>query len=125
MHLSARPKRIVSLLPAATEALCMLGLQEALVGVSHECDFPVDVVAHLPRLTRPTVPSGLSAAAVDKAVAQQARAAASLYTLDVEMLRQLEPDLILTQGVCDVCAVSADEVCGVAGQLLGKPPVLT
>ena len=88
--------RIVSLLPSSTEIVCALGLRESLVGVSHECDYPSSI-DHLPNLTAQRIPDG-SSAQIDAEVRAQANAGAlSLYTLDEERLRELKPDLILTQ----------------------------
>ena len=101
--------RIVSLLPAATETACALGLAEHLVGVSHECDGPPPVPG-LPRLTRPALPGGLPAAEIDRRVREAARAGRPLYALDTTLLRRLRPDLVLTQSLCGVCAVDAEAV---------------
>ena len=108
--------RIVSLLPSATEIACALGLRESLVAVSHACDHPASV-APLPRITRSILPPGLSDAEIDARVSAAARAGASLYTVDADLLRDLRPDLILTQGVCEVCAVSVDTVQTAMGDL--------
>lgn len=108
--------RIVSLLPAATEIVAALGLADRLVGRSHECDEPASV-ATLPALTAPRIdPAGTSRQihdAVGRALADAADGSATtnaLYTLDVERLAALEPDLVLTQAACDVCAIAAADV---------------
>ena len=101
--------RIASLLPSATEILCALGLRDSLVAVSHECDFPADV-AGLPRITRSIIPHGLSPAEIDRRVSEAVRAGSPLYQVDGDMLAALAPDLIVTQGLCDVCAVNPDTV---------------
>ncbi|MFK8113716.1 MAG: cobalamin-binding protein [Rubripirellula sp.] len=101
--------RIVSLLPGATEWVCALGLQQRLVGVSHECDFP-DAVNQLPRVTRSRIPENASSIEIDKAVRQHSDARISLYELDEKVLLGLRPDLILTQSLCNVCAVSERDV---------------
>ncbi len=104
-------KRIVSLLPSATDVVGALGLESWLVGVSHECDWPPSV-QRLPRLTRSLIAANLPPARVEMLVNQSLHAHRSLYDLDVARLRQLKPDLILTQELCDVCAVSYDQVVG-------------
>ena len=101
--------RIVSLLPSATEIVCALGLRDALVGVSHECDFPADVVG-LPVLTRAKLDASRPSADIDRDVRTLLADGLGIYTIDVEKLRTLAPDLIVTQDQCDVCAVSYGEV---------------
>ncbi len=115
--------RIVTLLPSATELVCGLGLREQLVGVSHECDWPPSV-SGLPVLTRSRIPPGLPSADIDRLVTAQLQDDASLYSLDTEGLRALAPDLIVTQALCDVCAVSGNEVARAIGTLPGKPQVV-
>ena len=110
--------RIVSLLPSATEIVCGLGLRDSLVGVTHECDYPADVVG-LPVVTSSRIPKGLSSGEIDGLVNGQLETDSALYSLKTEVLDQLAPDLIVTQALCDVCAVSADEVNSVACQLPG------
>ena len=102
--------RIVSLLPSATEIVCALGLTDALVGVTHECDFPPEV-ARLPRLTASRIShETMTSAEIDHAVRSQLDGHGSIYELDEERMRALRPDLILTQELCEVCAVSYREV---------------
>jgi len=101
--------RIVSLLPSATEIACALGLRDALVGVSHECDFPTDVSA-LPVLTSAKLDAGRPSADIDRDVRSLLEGGLGIYRIDVDALRALEPDLILTQDQCDVCAVSFGDV---------------
>lgn len=115
--------RIVSLVPSATEMLFALGLGESVVGVTHECDYPV-AASELPQLTATVLPAGLSAGEIDAAVKEVVGAGRALYTLDEERLAELEPDLIVTQAVCEVCAVSYDDVVEVAGRLPSRPRVL-
>lgn len=104
--MSSQTPRIVSLLPSATEIVCALGLADALVGITHECDFPPEV-AGKPRLTASRIShETMSSAEIDHAVRSQLDGHGSIYELDEERLRSLAPDLILTQELCDVCAVS-------------------
>lgn len=98
--------RIVSLLPSATEIACALGLEDALVGVTHECDYP-PAVANKPKLTASRIShETMTSAQIDHAVRTQLDGHGSIYDLDEARLRALGPDLILTQELCDVCAVS-------------------
>ena len=112
--------RIASLVPSSTEMLFALGLGEQTVGVTHECDFPA-AAATLPRLTATVMPEGLSAGEIDAAVKQIVGEGRALYSLDEERLAELAPDLIVTQAVCDVCAVSYEDVVAVAARLPGRP----
>lgn len=110
--------RIVSLLPSATEIVGALGLTEALVGVSHECDYP-PAVQRLPRLTRSLLPEGATPAEIDALVVRALHEHRALYALDLDLLERLRPDLILTQELCAVCAVAYDEVLRAARRLRG------
>src|ERR1043165_9194210 len=100
-----RPMRIVSLLPSATEMVCALGLGDQLVGVTHECDYPPSVT-RLPRVTRSLLPADAASADIDRLVRARLRDDQALYDLDVALLQHLRPDLIVTQTLCDMCAVS-------------------
>lgn len=106
------PLRIVSLLPAATEIVAALGLRPALIGRSHECDVPTDVLA-VPALTAPRVDPAASSReiheAVGRAVTSGTRSTA-IFSLDIEQLAALKPDVVITQATCDVCAISGDDV---------------
>ena len=116
--------RIVSLLPAATEIVAALGLTDSLVGVSHECDYPPEVNAK-PRVTHCEVyGKGLPSAAVDQWVNQSTSANSALYTLDTDLLRELEPDVIVTQQLCDVCAIDYASVVTTANLLPKKPKIV-
>jgi iron complex transport system substrate-binding protein len=115
--------RIVSLLPSATEILCELGLRDQLVGVSHECDFPESVLA-LPKVTRTLLPADASSREIDTLVREQMRSRGSLYALDLATLEALQPDVIVTQALCDVCAVAEAEVQEAACWLPGRPKVI-
>jgi iron complex transport system substrate-binding protein len=98
--------RIVSLLPSTTEIVCALGLDAALVGITHECDFPASIVDK-PRLTASRIShETMTSAEIDHAVRSQLDGHGSIYDLDEGQLRELNPDLILTQELCEVCAVS-------------------
>ena len=103
-------ERIVSLLPSATEIVCALGLEDRLVGISHSCDYPHSITDR-PRLSRPRASlEGLSSGEIDAAVRAALRDYGSVYEIDVDGLEALEPDLILTQGICDVCAVPESQL---------------
>jgi iron complex transport system substrate-binding protein len=112
--------RVVTLFPAATEIVAALGAADTLVGVSHECDYPPSVTA-LPRVTTtpvdPTQPSG----AIDHAVRSLRAAGRPVVAVDAALLRRLAPDLVITQGLCDVCAVEAGAVHRIAP---GGPRIL-
>ena len=93
------------MLASATEIVCVLGLHDHLVAISHECDYPPEIL-HLPRLSKPRFePAGLTSAEVDAAVRQAMMEYGSVYRIDDEALKELAPDLILSQAVCEVCAV--------------------
>jgi iron complex transport system substrate-binding protein len=111
--------RIVSLLPSLTEIVCQLGRQADLVGVTHECDFPIGI-ERLPHLTHSRIPIAATSAEIDQAVKSEG---GSLYDLDADLLASLKPDLILTQEQCDVCAVNEKTVRKVAATLPGSPHV--
>ncbi len=115
--------RIVSLVPHATELLFALGAGEEVVGVTHECDFPIGA-AELPNVTRDVLAAGLSAAEIDAAVRERTLEGEAIYELDADALRELEPDLIVTQALCPVCAVSYDDVAAIAAKLPGRPRVI-
>ena len=116
--------RIANLVPSATEMCFALGLGDDVVAVTHECDYP-EAARSLPILTRSVIPEGLDAGAIDAAVRERTERGEALYELDEERLAELRPDLIVTQAVCAVCAVSYDDVVTVAGRLPGSPAVLS
>jgi iron complex transport system substrate-binding protein len=98
--------KIVSLLPSATEIVCALGLEENLVGITHECDFPASV-AGKPHLTASRIShETMTSREIDHAVRSQLDGHGSIYDLNARLLREINPDLIITQELCDVCAVS-------------------
>lgn len=115
--------RIVSLLPSATEIVCALGLGDRLVGVSHECDYP-EFVRDLPKVTRTVIPADAPSGEIDRLVREQLRSGGALYSLDDALLEELRPDLILTQALCNVCAVAEEEVSEAACRLPGRPRVV-
>jgi iron complex transport system substrate-binding protein len=115
--------RIVSLVPSATEMLFALGLGPDLVAVTHECDYP-SAALELPKITRDVLPRGLSAAEIDAAVRERTLAGQSIYELDEDLLRDLRPELIVTQALCSVCAVSFDDVRAVAEEIDTQPQVI-
>jgi iron complex transport system substrate-binding protein len=114
-------QRIVSFLPSATEIACALGLSDQLIGITHECDYPPEVVGK-PVVVRNALPiEKMTQSEIDVAVAARMRDGHSLYQVDEELLQALAPDLILTQDLCQVCAPSGNEV-SQALELLGKKP---
>jgi iron complex transport system substrate-binding protein len=115
--------RIVSLLPSATEIVCELGLEDQLVGVTHECDYP-PTVAKLPKVTRTLIPHDASSREIDRLVRERLKTQRALYTLDMPTLQELQPDLIITQALCDVCAVAENEVAAAACSLPTRPQVV-
>src|SRR5437764_37962 len=116
--------RIVSLVPSATETLFALGLGDDVVGVTHECDWPPEA-SELPHVTASVLPEDLPAAEIDAAVRTLVDSGEAIYELDEELLAELEPDLVLTQALCAVCAVSYDDVRAVARRLDPVPEVLS
>src|SRR4051794_18617233 len=116
--------RIVSLVPHATELLFALGLGSDVVAVTHECDFPAEV-RDLPQVTRDVLPAGLGPAEIDAAVRARTASGQAIYELDEDRLADLEPDLIVTQQLCLVCAVSYDDVVEVAKGLPTQPKVIS
>jgi iron complex transport system substrate-binding protein len=115
--------RIASLVPSATEMLFSLGLGDRVVAVTHECDHPAEATG-LPHLTRTVLPPGLGAEEIDRMVKARIAEGQALYELDEELLAKLEPDLIVTQALCAVCAVSYEDVLTVAARLPSRPRVL-
>lgn len=116
--------RIVSLVPSATETLFALGLGPDVIAVTHECDYP-PAANDLPKITRDVLPDGLSTREIDAAVKERTLAGDSIYELDDELLRDLRPDLIVTQELCSVCAVSYDDVRAVAEEIDTHPRVVS
>lgn len=116
--------RIVSLLPSATEILFAIGAGHEVVGVTHECDYPAEALA-LPKLTRASGPALRSPAEIDRHVRAAMHAGSSLYELDAALLDELAPDLIVTQELCPVCAVSYDIVATAAKRLRSDPRVVS
>ncbi len=115
--------RIVSLLPSATEIICSLGLEDQLVGVTHECDYPESVL-QLPKVTHTLIPHDATSAMIDQLVRERLKTERALYGLNLPLLEELRPDLIVTQALCDVCAVAESEVRSASCALPGSPKVL-
>ncbi len=116
--------RIVSLVPHATELLFALGLGPEVVAVTHECDYPPAATV-LEQVTRDVLPAGLSAAEIDVAVRERTQRGEAIYELDGDALAALEPDLIVTQALCPVCAVSYTEVAELAKEIPSCPQVIS
>ena len=115
--------RVCSLLPSSTEIVCALGMGHLLVGVSHECDFPAEVAA-LPKLTWSNIKAGLSGAEIDGAVTSTLDGGSGLYGLHVALLDRLAPTVVLTQRLCDVCAVADRQLQDALDALSFRPQVI-
>src|SRR5258708_1086012 len=110
--------RIVSRVPSATEILCALGLAKDIVGISHDCDYPAEIL-NRPRLTGTTLPSDLTSYEIDQKVRASAESGHSFYVIQTELLESLHPDLVITQEQCSVCAVDRDRtVCALESMKL-------
>lgn len=116
--------RIVSLLPSATEILFAIGASRELVGVTHECDFPPQALS-LARLTSSALPTASRSADINRHVRAALHGGSSLYHLDADLLERLQPDLIVTQELCEVCAVSYSIVDRAARRLAGDPRIVS
>ena len=117
--------RICSLLPSATEVIALLGLSDELVGISHECDYPPSV-KNVPSMAEPMIPPhGLSSDDIDRQVHQLVASGQRLYRLNDQLLRQAQPDLILSQDLCHVCAVTPDQLHEALCAMPQQPTLLT
>ena len=116
--------RIVSLVPSATEMLFALGLGDEVTAVTHECDHPAEALDR-PKVTRDLIGPGLEPGEIDRAVRELTEQGKAIYALDEQRLRELQPDLIVTQALCAVCAVSYDDVVAVAKRIESEPRVLS
>jgi len=116
-------KRVITLLPAATEIVAALGDQRVLVGISHECDYPPSV-QHLPRVTTTAIDPKAPSASIDAEVRRLRQSGRPVIAIDAEQLRRLAPDLIITQDLCEVCAVSDGQVHRLAATVRPTPQVL-
>ncbi len=116
--------RIISLLPSATEIVYELGLGDDLVGVSHDCDWPPEVLEK-PKLSQAVVHSDMASAEIDQVVRERLHSGLSVYHIDAELLQRLKPDLILTQELCEVCAPSFDEVRQAVKLLHERPQIVS
>jgi iron complex transport system substrate-binding protein len=121
----AQPRRIVSLLPSATEILFAIGAGDRVVAITHECDYPPEA-QHLPRVTANALPNvGQPSAVIDRHIRKARHEGSSIYLLDEARLAELQPDLIVTQELCDVCAVSYAVIEQAARRLPGDVPVIS
>lgn len=117
------PEKIVTLLPSATEIVCELGLKDRLVGVTHECDYPPGV-ENLPHVTSSVIDHNATSLEIDSAVREHLDTSNALYHLNEPLMKALAPDLIVTQALCEVCAVSEDEVQRIVQRLPGPPALV-
>lgn len=116
---AANQRRIASLLPSATEMLFALGVGDRVVGVSHECDHPAKA-SDLPPLTRSHIDANAGSHDIDRQVRERTTRGLSLYEIDEDTLRELGPDVVVTQDTCEVCAISFADVCASVERVLGK-----
>ena len=120
----AETRRIVSFLPSATEMACALGLSDQLLGITHECDYPREIMGK-PIVVRNVLPiESMSQVEIDVAVTQRLREGLSLYRVEETLMQDIAPDLILTQDLCQVCAPSGNEVTQLLTSLPSKPQIL-
>ncbi len=115
--------RICSLLPSATEIVFALKAEQSLIGVAHECDYPYEAT-QICKITRSKIPADFSSREIDLTVSSTLDAAGSIYELDLDLLETLQPDLVLTQRLCNVCAVSFDDVVQAVESLKSRPRVI-
>src|SRR5260370_41546004 len=115
--------RICSLLPSATEIVFALGSGQSLIGVTHECE-SADQAMQIRKITRSKILAASSSVAIDSAVSSTLDAVGSIYDLDLDLLETLQPDLVLTQRLCNVCAVSFDDVVQAVESLKSRPRVI-
>jgi iron complex transport system substrate-binding protein len=116
--------RIISLFPAATEMVCALGAFDHLVGISHDSDYPAEMLhAGIPRVTRSTIDGSAAPAEIDRMVRVADALGEVLHVLDAGAIASLEPDIILTQGICDVCAIRESDV-RIIAESLNRPPIV-
>lgn len=116
--------RVVSLLPGATETIASLGAAHLLVGISHQCDYP-PTITHLPRVTSSAIDPAADSAGIDAAVRQAREADRPVIAVDADALARLAPDLLVTQGLCDICAVADGRAISLAQALTRPPEVLS
>ena len=115
--------RIISLLPSATEIICLLDLQNDLVGITHECDYPMGL-DHLPIVTHSSIKKNVTSRAIDAQVRDSLQHTNALYTLNDELIERLQPDLFVTQSLCNVCAVDHNDVLKLAQKLTSTPAIV-
>ncbi|MBI2209248.1 MAG: cobalamin-binding protein [Deltaproteobacteria bacterium] len=117
--------RICSLLPSATEIAFALGLDDSVVAVTHECDYPPQARSKRVVVKSSIDPASQSSAEIDKSIGERLKGNRGVYTIDLPRLREADPDLILTQELCDVCAVDYDEVLSAARSLARRPKIIS
>jgi iron complex transport system substrate-binding protein len=117
-------RRIVSFLPSATEMICALGLGDRLLGVTHECDYPPEIIGKTIVVRNVLPVESMSQSEIDSAVTQRLRSGLSLYQVDETLMQEIAPDLVVTQDLCQVCAPSGNEVSQLLKVLPSKPQIL-
>ncbi len=117
-------RRILSLLPASTEILCALGAGSNIVGITHECDYPINQLQHLPIVTSPRIDPFADAQSIDTAVRKLLSSNQPLYQLDDRLIERLNPDLVTLQGLCPVCAIDRSQVNQACKRLETSPEIL-
>ena len=121
----ASAKRIVTTLPGATEIVALLGLEDKLVGITHECDYPPQIRSKPVVMRSVFDPTKMTSREIDDSVLERVTQGKSLYVIDEPLLRSLEPDLIITQELCEVCATPLREVSKTIANLNPKPKILS
>ena len=122
---SSSKKRIVSILPSATEIICLLGLEQNLVAISHECDYPESIRGR-PRVTKPLLDTlSMDSRSIDEGVLSAVKSGAPLYAIDQDLLERLAPDLVIAQELCHVCATPFDAVSNAVNKLPARPELIS
>ena len=117
--------KIISLIPSATEILCALGLEDSIYGVSHECDFPESIKNKKVVLNTTVDFKKLNSLRIDEAINESVSSNKPIYLLDIETINKIKPDFIITQDLCEACAVSTIQIEEILSKLSKKPEIIT